>query len=56
MIKYIYFVTFTIMNIINDIWIYWGSEATYSNGNVIEVIIVLFAPIFVNKYFLLLYP
>ncbi|GAA0428178.1 hypothetical protein GCM10008983_00540 [Lentibacillus halophilus] len=50
-IKYMYFITFTIMNIINDIWIYWGVESTYSNGNIIEIVIVLFAPIFVNKTF-----
>ncbi|MFZ3579968.1 HD-GYP domain-containing protein [Virgibacillus sp. DJP39] len=51
LIKYIYFITFTSTNILNDIWVYWGSEATYSNGNVIEIVIVLFSPIFVNKKF-----
>ncbi|MFD1040668.1 HD-GYP domain-containing protein [Virgibacillus byunsanensis] len=51
LIKYIYFLTFTSINIMNDIWVYWGSDATYSNGNVVELVIVLFSPIFVNKKF-----
>lgn len=50
-IKYIYFLTFTSMNIVNDIWIYWGSDLSYGSGNVIEIAIVLFSPIFVNKKF-----
>lgn len=50
-IKYIYFITFTVLNILNDIWIYWGINASYSTGNIIEMVIVLFSPIFVNKRF-----
>lgn len=51
LIKYIYFITYTSINLANDIWVYWGSDATYSSGNVIEIVIVLFSPIFVNKKF-----
>ncbi|MUK87502.1 HD domain-containing protein [Ornithinibacillus sp. L9] len=50
-IKYIYFITYTILNTCNDIWIYWGKDATYANGNIAEVVIVLFAPLFINKKF-----
>ncbi|MGP4108662.1 HD-GYP domain-containing protein [Virgibacillus sp. L01] len=50
-IKYIYFITFTLFNIVNDIWVYSGNDAPYGSGNVIEIVIVLFAPIFVNKKF-----
>lgn len=50
-IKYIYFITFTVVNIINDIVVYWGNDLTYTNGNIAEIVIVLFAPIFVNKKF-----
>ncbi len=51
LIKYVYFITFTFLNIVNDIWFYWGNEAPYTNGNIVEVVIVLFSPIFVNKKF-----
>ncbi|MFD1851469.1 HD-GYP domain-containing protein [Oceanobacillus bengalensis] len=50
-IKYIYFIIFLSLNILNDLWMYWGMETTYSSGNVIEIVIVLFSPIFVNKRF-----
>ncbi|WP_216829760.1 HD-GYP domain-containing protein [Alkalihalobacterium elongatum] len=53
-IKYIYFLTFSFLTIINDIMIYWGSTFSYSSGNIVELMIVLFSPIFVNKrYFVL---
>nr|GGG84470.1 HD family phosphohydrolase [Virgibacillus oceani] len=51
LVKYVYFITYTSLNIINDIWIYYGYDATYSNGNVVELVIVMFSPIFVNKRF-----
>ncbi|WP_099156909.1 HD-GYP domain-containing protein [Virgibacillus ndiopensis] len=51
LIKYIYFITYTSLNIINDIWIYWDSNVSYSSGNVVELVIVMFSPIFVNKKF-----
>ncbi|WP_226038519.1 HD-GYP domain-containing protein [Aquibacillus saliphilus] len=51
LIKYLYFVTLTCMNILNDILLYWGSDASYGTGNIIEIVIVLFSPIFVNPRF-----
>ena len=50
-IKYIYFLTYTFINCINDIWLYRGNSEAYSSGNVVEIVIVLFSPIFVNKKF-----
>lgn len=50
-IKYFYFITFTTLNIVNDILVYFGNNNPYNNGNVVEIVIVLFSPIFVNKRF-----
>ncbi|MCT2536908.1 HD-GYP domain-containing protein [Aquibacillus koreensis] len=52
LIKYIFFIGLTSINIISDIWFYLGSEGnSYTNGNVVELFIILFSPIFVNKRF-----
>ncbi|RLL43689.1 HD domain-containing protein [Oceanobacillus piezotolerans] len=51
LIKYILFITYTLINIINDVWFYWGSSFPYSSGNIVEVAIVMFSPIFVNNRF-----
>ncbi|MRH44534.1 HD domain-containing protein [Aquibacillus halophilus] len=51
LIKYIYFISFTLINILNEIWFYLGNEVPYSNGNIVEIVIVLFSPIFVSKRF-----
>ncbi|SHG05771.1 HD-GYP domain-containing protein [Ornithinibacillus halophilus] len=53
-IKYIYFIVFTSLNLINDIWVYWGSDVSYANGNIIELVILLFSPLFINKRFFFL--
>lgn len=51
LIKYVYFITFTLLNIANEIAFYWGTNLSYSSGNIVEIVIVLFSPIFVNKKF-----
>lgn len=48
-IKYIYFFTFLIIDISINILRYWGTENLFRSGNIVEVLIVLFTPIFVNK-------
>ncbi|MCU9614780.1 HD-GYP domain-containing protein [Caldibacillus lycopersici] len=50
-IKYIYFLTYMILNILDDIWIYVLNDVPYSSGNIIEIVLVLFSPIFTNKRF-----
>ncbi|MFD2045394.1 HD-GYP domain-containing protein [Ornithinibacillus salinisoli] len=50
-IKYILFLTYTLMNVITDIWFYWGSDNSFSTGNLVELVMVLFSPIFINKRF-----
>jgi len=50
-IKYIYFYAFLLLDVCNNILIYWGTDTPYLNGNLVEVLFVIFAPIFVNKRF-----
>ncbi|MFV8829602.1 HD domain-containing phosphohydrolase [Alkalihalobacterium sp. APHAB7] len=53
-IKYVYFFTFSILTIFNDIIIYWDNPNSYSSGNIVELMIILFSPIFVNKLYFIL--
>nr|WP_245745134.1 HD-GYP domain-containing protein [Lentibacillus persicus] len=39
------------MNIFNDLWLYWGDGTPYASGNIAEIVIVLFSPLFINKRF-----
>lgn len=50
-IKYIYFFSFVLLDIINNIMIYWGTNKEFSSGHILEVYFILFSPIFVNKRF-----
>ncbi|MFX3624453.1 MAG: ATP-binding protein [Ectobacillus sp.] len=53
-VKYIYFISYVCIDIINNFMIYWGTAKQFSSGNIVEMFIILFSPIFVNKrYFLL---
>jgi signal transduction histidine kinase len=51
LIKYIYFYSFLLLDAINNILIYWGTDSPYMNGNLVEVLFLIFSPIFVNKRF-----
>lgn len=50
-IKYMYFFSFVLLDIINNIMIYWGTDKEFSSGHILEVYFILFSPIFVNKRF-----
>ncbi|MFX3624454.1 MAG: HD-GYP domain-containing protein [Ectobacillus sp.] len=50
-VKYVYFITYIVLMIINDIYVYWGQSKEYGSGNVVELFLVLFSPIFVNSRF-----
>jgi signal transduction histidine kinase len=54
LIKYIYFIGYSCIDLVNSILIYWGSNTEFKSGNFIEVLFVLFSPLFINKryYFL----
>ncbi|WP_453991664.1 HD domain-containing phosphohydrolase [Bacillus nitroreducens] len=50
-IKYLVVLTYMTLSIGNDVSYYINSAAEYKSGNIAEMIIVLFSPIFVNKRF-----
>lgn len=49
LIKYIYFFAFLLLDFCNSILIYWDSDALYETGNFVELLFLIFSPIFVNK-------
>jgi signal transduction histidine kinase len=48
-IKYIYFFSITFLDILNNILIYFGETEKFASGNGVEIVLILFIPIFVNK-------
>lgn len=50
-IKYIFFIAYMLSAVIGEIIIYSDSEAEYTSGNVVELFLVLFSPVFINKTF-----
>lgn len=50
-IKYMYFIAFTLLDVINNFMIYWGTNQEFSSGHVLEIYFILFSPIFVSNRF-----
>ncbi|WP_018933123.1 HD-GYP domain-containing protein [Gracilibacillus lacisalsi] len=50
-VKYIYFIVFTVANVIIELIYFLSNNETYNAGNIVEMVFVLFSPIFVNKRF-----
>ncbi|PEQ84741.1 two-component sensor histidine kinase [Bacillus sp. AFS006103] len=51
-VKYVYIIGYLCIDIVNTIMSYWGTTGVYTTGNVVEVLFILFSPIFVNKKYL----
>src|SRR5690606_7987058 len=47
--KYYYFYAYVILSFVNDLITYWDEPNSFSSGNAVELFLVLFSPIFVNK-------
>ena len=50
-VKYIVVITYLVTNLVTDIYYYFGKADSYSSGNLVELVIILFSPIFINKRF-----
>jgi putative nucleotidyltransferase with HDIG domain len=50
-VKYIFFLGFIAITLLNDSVTYLGNNVAYDGGNIVEVFLILFAPIFVNTAF-----
>ncbi|MFS0820457.1 HD-GYP domain-containing protein [Bacillus sp. 1P02SD] len=47
--KYYFFFTYAILSFFNELITYWNKPEVFSSGNAVEVFLVLFSPIFINK-------
>lgn len=50
-VKYIYIYWYILIDIIDVLLTYLGTSKSYASGNIVEVLFILFSPIFVNKKF-----
>jgi len=50
-VKYIIVIAYLATNLVTDIYYYFGNAESYSSGNLVELVIILFSPIFINKRF-----
>ncbi|EJS64263.1 two-component sensor histidine kinase [Bacillus cereus] len=51
-VKYLFLIGYMFIDLINNLMIYLHSDRVFENGNMVEIFLILFAPIFVNrKYF-----
>ncbi|MFB5198390.1 ATP-binding protein [Neobacillus sp. KR4-4] len=48
-VKYLYIISFLIIDIMDNLVRYMGSTEHFATGNIVEVLLILFTPIFVNK-------
>lgn len=48
-VKYIILIGFISIDLINNVMMYYGSTEPFDNGNAVELFLLLFSPIFVNK-------
>ncbi|HDX9590700.1 TPA: sensor histidine kinase [Bacillus pseudomycoides] len=49
LVKYIIFIGYILSDLINNILIYYGTIKPFESDNVVELFLLLFSPIFVNK-------
>ena len=48
-VKYIIFIGYIFIDLINNIMVYYGTTKQFDDGNAVELFLFLFSPIFVNK-------
>nr|WP_263323230.1 ATP-binding protein [Neobacillus sp. Marseille-Q6967] len=53
LIKYVYLWSFIVIDVIHNMLIYMETPKEYASGHIVEVLFILFSPIFVNKQYLL---
>ncbi|MEW9050894.1 MAG: ATP-binding protein [Neobacillus sp.] len=51
-VKYLYIICFLLLDIIHNLMIFLGTDDSYTAGHIVEVLFILFCPIFVNKRYL----
>jgi HD-GYP domain-containing protein (c-di-GMP phosphodiesterase class II) len=53
LVKYVFVISYIIISIINELNIYLGSTQEYRSGSSAEILLILFAPFFINTKFFL---
>jgi len=48
-VKYVFIIGYIVIDIIDNFLRYYGSSKTFLSGNIVEVLFILYSPIFVNK-------
>jgi signal transduction histidine kinase len=48
-VKYLIFIIFTIIDLLNTLPMYIGTDHEYASGNLVEILFVLYTPLFINK-------
>lgn len=51
LVKYLYLLAFILVDIVSNLMIYLGSDTVFQSGHIVEIIFILFSPIFINKRF-----
>jgi signal transduction histidine kinase len=48
-VKYVYLIGFVLITLTDDLIVFLGDPKPYSSGNIVEILFIVFSPIFVNK-------
>ncbi len=48
-VKYLYIFSFLVMDTFHNFLLYYGKDESFASGDIVEIVFVLFSPIFVNK-------
>ncbi|KFN03073.1 two-component sensor histidine kinase [Bacillus clarus] len=48
-VKYLYLIGYMLIDIINNVMIYLETDRVFEHGSMVEILFILFAPVFVNK-------
>ncbi|CAM4370547.1 histidine kinase [Bacillus manliponensis] len=50
-VKYVIFIGYIVIDFINLILMYYGTDKRFISGNIVEIFLIFFAPLFVNRYY-----
>jgi HD-GYP domain-containing protein (c-di-GMP phosphodiesterase class II) len=51
LVKYVYFISYILVSIISDVLSYYGHPNQYRSGNILDVFLLLFSPLFINNQY-----
>ncbi|WP_066251158.1 ATP-binding protein [Neobacillus drentensis] len=48
-VKYFLLVSYILIDVIDNLMIYFGNSTKFASGNIVELVLIFFSPVFVNK-------